>query len=114
MADPRHQLGRAGELQACQYLKGRGWQCLGTNVRTPYGEVDLLFQDGETLVAIEVKTRRNLGGEVVKVQQLQRIGRALGFLALQRRHPGQLRIDLVIVSGQYCHHHQDVGSSLAA
>lgn len=114
MDDPRHRLGREGELTARRHLEQRGWHWLGSNVRTPYGEVDLLFQDGETMVAVEVKTRRVFREEVVRPRQLERIGRAVQFLVLRHAHPGPIRIDLAVVTPRGCQLYHDVGSGLAA
>lgn len=52
-------LGRAGETAALEYALSRGYTELGRNIRTPFGELDLiLFQnDTHTVVFVEVKTR---------------------------------------------------------
>jgi putative endonuclease len=56
----RQRLGKWGEKAARQYLLGQGYRILGENVRTPYGEIDLIAQhaaDPELVVFVEVKTR---------------------------------------------------------
>ncbi len=50
-------LGKWGEEKASDYLIEKGYQVLAHNIRTPYGEIDLLAQDGSCLVFVEVKTR---------------------------------------------------------
>lgn len=50
-------LGRWGEQVAAEYLNQLGYTILGCNLRTPYGEIDLLAQRDDTLVFVEVKTR---------------------------------------------------------
>jgi putative endonuclease len=57
-ADPRHALGRRGEDLAAAHLARLGFATLDRNVRTPRGEIDLIVFDGETIVFVEVKTRR--------------------------------------------------------
>lgn len=57
--DPRHQLGRAGERLAEQFLTKRGLKVVVRNHSTPVGEIDLIMRDGPTLVFVEVKTRRD-------------------------------------------------------
>jgi putative endonuclease len=57
MTNKRQSLGRWGEAAAAQFLASRGYAPLEKNVRTPYGEIDLVMQDGETLVFVEVKAR---------------------------------------------------------
>lgn len=54
----RQRLGRWGESIAADYLASKGYRLLDRNPRTAYGEVDLVMQDGDTVVFIEVKTRR--------------------------------------------------------
>ena len=50
-------LGKKGEKLALQYLKKQGYKLLKTNYRTPFGEADIVMQEGEETVFIEVKTR---------------------------------------------------------
>lgn len=50
-------LGPAGETAAAQYLETKQYDILCRNFRTAYGEIDIIAQDGDTLVFIEVKTR---------------------------------------------------------
>jgi putative endonuclease len=57
-ADPRHALGRRGEQFAAEHMHRLGFSPLGRNVRTRYGEIDLIAFDGTTLVFAEVKSRR--------------------------------------------------------
>ena len=54
---PHLRLGRAGEAAAEALLAGKGFTVLARNYRTRGGEVDLVCQDGETVVFVEVKTR---------------------------------------------------------
>ena len=54
----RKQIGNLGEQLARQYLQDRGYEIMGAGVRTKFGELDLVAREGETIVFIEVKTRR--------------------------------------------------------
>ena len=48
-----------GEEQAAKFLEGRGYRILGRRVRVGRrDEIDLVARAGETLVFVEVKTRR--------------------------------------------------------
>jgi len=50
-------VGRWGEQAAADFLSERGYQLIARNVRTPYGEIDLIaVKDGFT-VFVEVKAR---------------------------------------------------------
>jgi putative endonuclease len=51
-------LGRAGEELAAQALVGDGYTILARNWRCSAGEIDIVAQDGDTLVVAEVRTRR--------------------------------------------------------
>lgn len=57
MADPRHATGRSGEQRAEAHLRGLGYRCVARNFTTPVGELDLVMQEGDTIVFVEVKTR---------------------------------------------------------
>ncbi len=50
--------GRWGEETASEYLQEQGVDMLAANVRTEYGEIDLLGQQDGVLIFFEVKTRR--------------------------------------------------------
>ncbi|HUN79681.1 MAG TPA: YraN family protein [Solirubrobacteraceae bacterium] len=56
--DPRRALGRLGERLAAAHLERLGYAILVRNVRTRYGEIDLIAFDGRTLTMVEVKTRK--------------------------------------------------------
>ena len=49
--------GKWGEETATEYLKQKGNEIIGQNVRTPYGEIDIIARQGEVTIFIEVKTR---------------------------------------------------------
>jgi putative endonuclease len=53
-------LGARGEKLACAFLRRQGYKILYRNFRARHGgEVDIVCRDGDTLVFIEVKTRRH-------------------------------------------------------
>ena len=55
--DSRRTLGELGERMAAQHLARAGYEILGTNFRTRFGELDLIAADAQHLVFCEVKTR---------------------------------------------------------
>lgn len=78
-------LGERGERAAARYLKRRGYKIVFLRHRQRYGEVDIIAVDGETVVFVEVKTRRDaaLGrpAEAVDAERQARLTRAaLAFL----------------------------------
>lgn len=56
--DPRRVLGLAGEHLAERELGQHGLRVVARNVRTRFGEIDLICRDGRGYAFIEVKTRR--------------------------------------------------------
>jgi putative endonuclease len=52
-------LGSKGESLAVKFLKTKGYKIISKNYKTSIGEIDIIAQDGETVVFIEVKTRAN-------------------------------------------------------
>lgn len=67
MKTTRQALGRWGESLAADYLHQKGYEILDRNVRTPYGEIDLVASqttpslsseaEERVIVFVEVKTR---------------------------------------------------------
>jgi putative endonuclease len=51
------QLGIEGEELAVQFLKKKGYKIVSRNFKSPVGEMDIIAEDGGTLVFVEVKTR---------------------------------------------------------
>lgn len=49
--------GKIGEDAAREHLKKKGLKFITSNYRSPRGEIDLIFRDGDCLVFVEVKTR---------------------------------------------------------
>ena len=52
MSNPRpyrQRLGKWGETIAEAFLQGKGLVSIGKNIRTRYGEIDLLMKDGDGL-----------------------------------------------------------------
>src|ERR687893_48288 len=59
MSDGRKSTGSHGESLAVDYLRRQGYTILETNWRCRRGEIDIIAQDGATLVFVEVRTRRS-------------------------------------------------------
>lgn len=56
----RHtQFGQEGESIAVGHLKKNGYKILEQNYRNMLGEIDIVAKDRDTLVFVEVKTRRS-------------------------------------------------------
>ncbi len=65
----RQSLGHLGESIAAAYLEKKGYTILDRNLRTPYGEIDLVARHAESIIFIEVKTRasKSLGPPEISI-----------------------------------------------
>jgi putative endonuclease len=54
------QTARAGEQIAARYLMQNGCTILQRNWRCPFGEVDIIAQEGDVMVFVEVKARHQI------------------------------------------------------
>jgi putative endonuclease len=78
-------LGNRGERKAARHLRRAGLRILFRGFQTPRGEIDLIARDGNTLVFVEVKARRNgTPAEAVTLEKQRRITQAA--LIFQRRY----------------------------
>lgn len=89
-----------GEEEAARWLKRHGVRVIERNVRTKLGEIDLIARDGDTLVFIEVKTRRGeaMGPPAAAVTppKQRRIGKLAQAYMQRRRLAGvACRFDVV-------------------
>jgi len=60
-------LGLKAEEEACRYLTEQGYRVIARNFRSRYGELDIVALDGDTLVFVEVRYRRQ--GSLVSPQE---------------------------------------------
>jgi putative endonuclease len=101
MTDVRHLRGRQGEELAAEHFLRLGFDVLARNHRTRFGELDLVVFDGETLVFVEVKTRRTGGGapwdslHQLKRTQVRRMAIAWLVESTDRPFSARLRFDAV-------------------
>ena len=101
MADPRVSIGQRGEAAAREFLESRGCTILDTNYRCPWGEVDIVASEGDTLVFVEVRARR--GGamgtpeESVTPTKARRLIMTAQHYRQSHPSPPDWRIDLVAV-----------------
>lgn len=102
---PDHlRLGNAGEDAAWDYLKTLGYILLDRNWSKHRYELDLICEDGDTLVFVEVKTRgQGMRGRpsdaLTRDKMLKLIKGAALYLSKQQFWDRPCRFDLVSVSG---------------
>jgi len=102
MTTERNALGRYGENLAVDHLLDRGMHLLDRNWRCAAGEIDAILRDGDTLVFVEVKTRRRgdfgIPAEAVGYAKQVRLRRlAAIWLARSGMHAPEVRFDVVSV-----------------
>jgi putative endonuclease len=82
-------LGRRGERAAEKYLRRCGYRIVERNFRAAGAEIDIVAMDGETLVFVEVKTRRSRDAgapeEAVDERKQKQIRRAAEIFATRYR-----------------------------
>ena len=50
-------IGKWGEDIAAEHLIQHNYEIINRNVRTPYGEIDIVARQGDITIFVEVKTR---------------------------------------------------------
>lgn len=56
----KRKTGSEGEEIACEFISKLGYKIVERNYQFGHGEIDIIAKDGDTLVFIEVKYRKNL------------------------------------------------------
>lgn len=101
--DRRRSAGRWGEDCAAEQLRTQGYTLLARNVRTRYGEIDLIAQKDGALVFVEVKARRtaSLGPPEVSItpRKLAHMRSAAeAYLQGLAALPASWRLDVIAVT----------------
>lgn len=96
-------LGQSAEARAEAFLQTHGLKLLARNWRCRFGEIDLIMQDGATLVFVEVRlrSRADFGGAAASVtanKQRKLLAAARQYLATLKTLP-PCRFDVVALSG---------------
>lgn len=103
--------GAAGEARAAEFLRERGYRVVQQNVRLPGGEIDLICQDGATIVFVEVKSRETgtFGSALAAVDARKRATlRKLAADYLQVIAPtARARFDVVALDGNRIRLHKN-------
>ena len=94
--------GAKAESLAADFLTARGMTILERNFRRRCGELDLVAQDGDTLVFVEVRlrTRHDYGGAAASITARKRArmtAAALYYLGRGSRTPPPCRFDAVLL-----------------
>ena len=94
-------LGSLGEEDAGKYLqKNKGFKFIDRNFRTKWGELDLIMEEGKTLVFVEVKARviPSMGSplEYIDPTKIRHLKKAIDFYLNRKEWEDRLcRLDAV-------------------
>lgn len=95
-----YELGKSGEDVATEYLKKKKYKIVDKGFRFLRGEIDIIAYDGETLVFVEVKTRKSTSFSQpeesvtpAKRKQLRRV--AQGYLLRNHIQDVECRFDVL-------------------
>lgn len=99
--NPRADAGARAEALAAAFLESQGLAIVARNVRSRFGEIDLVAKDRDTLVFVEVRLRRSnrFGGAAASITAAKRarlIAAAHTYLATLARTP-PCRVDAVLL-----------------
>ncbi len=98
----RKSLGDRGEAAASAWLTAHGYEVLDRNVRTRFGEIDLVARRMGVVVFVEVKSRTSTGfghpGEAVAGRKQRRLARlASAYLSSRGLQGCAVRFDVIAV-----------------
>lgn len=104
--------GRHGEDRACEYLRSLGYRIVERNFRCRLGEIDIVTNDGRTLVFVEVRTRTSgrhgSALETVTGPKQHRIARVASYyLSMRRPRYDACRFDVVGITANEIEHVKD-------
>ncbi|MDQ2959860.1 MAG: YraN family protein [Candidatus Dormibacteraeota bacterium] len=96
----RERVGHAGENAALLHLKQNGFRILARDWRSRIGQIDIVAEDGDTLVVVEVKARRGvafgLPEEAVDARKRHKLRMLLEtYRAATKRQRQPCRIDVL-------------------
>ncbi|MBQ8336565.1 MAG: YraN family protein [Bacteroidaceae bacterium] len=98
-------LGNKGEMLASRYLLDKGFAVLHYNWRSGHKEIDLIARERDTLVFVEVKSRRNEqygdAADAVTEEKIRRLLTAAESYVMRYRVDSPVRFDIVTVIGEH-------------
>ncbi len=103
MTRERLALGKLGEDLAFKKIRRLGYKKIIRNYRCPLGEIDLIARDSDTLVFIEIKTRKgksiSYAKEAVDARKRRQISKvALAYMKANNCLETKARFDVVAIN----------------
>ena len=98
-----HAQGQAGEDCALAFLQKQGCEPVARNWHCRTGEIDLVVRQGELLLFVEVRYRKNkrFGGAAYSITpaKLARLQKSVEHYLQKHPHRGGCRLDAVLIEG---------------
>lgn len=98
-----NELGTWGEDLVAAFLEEKGFQIVERDWKSGHRDLDIVAMDGNTLVIVEVKTRRNRTftdpETAVDYRKINNLRQAANHYVKFKRFDGEVRFDLVTVVG---------------
>jgi len=103
MTTHNQRVGAWGEQVTVEYLTKKGYEIIARNVRTPYGEIDIVAKQGEITLFVEVKARTSnkmgMPEESITPRKRQHMVSAAEHYAMENE-VDHWQIDVVAVEGK--------------
>ncbi len=112
-------VGKYYEEKAAAYLQEKGYRILARNFRCHQGEIDIVAQEGRTIVFVEVKyragTRAGWPEEAVTRRKQYVISRVADYYCVRYRIQENIpcRFDCVALVGDAIHHYKNAFDYMA-
>jgi len=98
-----NELGTWGEELAAQYLVKKGYTIIERDWKSGHRDIDIIAIDGDVVVFVEVKTRRNRlftePEEAVDYMKLRNLRAAINHYVKFKRIDHEIRLDVITVVG---------------
>lgn len=98
-----NELGTWGEELAAVYLRQKGYVIIDRDWKSGHRDIDIVAVDGDEVVFVEVKTRRNrLYGEpedAIDYRKLRNLQLAINIYVRAKRISRSFRLDVVTIVG---------------
>ena len=98
-----NELGKWGEDLAAVWLQQKGYTIIERDWKSGHRDIDIIARDHQTVVFVEVKTRRNrLYGdpeEAIDYRKLQSLQQTINHYIKYRHIDSEIRFDIITVVG---------------
>ena len=98
-----NELGKWGENLAAEYLQDKGYEILERDWKSGHHDLDIVAKEDDTLVVVEVKTRRNrLFGdpeEAINYKKRMSLQSAINHYVKSHRLGSSVRFDIISIVG---------------